>query len=494
MLYVIMILYFAAMLLIGVIASRKTKSSEGYLLGGKSFGPWFTAFKFAATLESGTKLIGTPGMAFGLGYPAFLQGMWTPFAYFLSFRVFGERMKTACDHFGVITVPQLLERRYGGKHLRILAAIAILVGLGGSMIAQFKASGEIFSSIFGTTYFVGLLIGVFIVGFYSIIGGYTATVWTDLLQGIIMVFGVIILLVATVTTAFGSFSLNFLGEMNLRLAETAPEMLELTSGGRMPVIMIITMSVIGSIVGIAQPQQAVALFSMKDKRVAKSAMVIATIFSAILIWCLLPSAMIGRLILDPSTIPNPDAVMPILVKTVLPPTLAGLVMAAILSAIMSTVSGLIVVAAAAVSHDIMDIVAPSVYEKRPVFWDRMAAGLIVLVCFLFAIKPPQIIFWIVLFAFGFTVFTFIMPMIGIVLWRRATRKAVTIQMIATMILIPTWQAMSAAGVVKISGLTMGMIVTPILFIVVTLLTKDDEDNKKEVDSLWEAYESAGLIK
>lgn len=490
--FTVIIIYFVVMLGIGVVASRRSKTSEGYLLGGKNFGPWLTAFKFAATLESGTKLVGTPGMAFGLGYPAFLQGMWTPFAYFLSFRVFGERVKVACEHFKVLTVPKLLEHRYGGKHMRVLAALAILVGLGGSLIAQFKASGEIFSSLFNTTYFVGLLVGVGVVAFYSIIGGYTATVWTDLIQGLVMVAGVVTLLIFTVTKAFGSFSFGFIGQMNLQLSEVAPQMLELTSGGRMPIIMIITMSVIGSIVGIAQPQQAVALFSMKDTRVARSAMIIATIFSTILIWCLLPSAMIGRLILDPATIPNPDAVMPMLVETVLPPTIAGLMMAAILSAIMSTVSGLIIVSASAVSHDIMDIVAPKVYEARPVFWDRIAALLIVVICFLLAIRPPQIIFWIVLFAFGFTVFTFIMPMIGVVLWKRGTGKAATIQMIVTMIFIPVWQALSSAGIVSLSGLTVGMIVSPLVYIVTSLLTRNE--NQAEVDMLWDAYRAAGLTK
>lgn len=492
MLIIIVAIYFGIMIAIGIVAAKRVKSSEGYLLGDKSFGPWFTAFKFAATLESGTKLVGTPGMAFGLGYPAFLQGMWTPIAYLLSFRVFGTRMKVACEHFKVLTVPQLLEKRYGRKHLRVLAAIAILVGLCGSLIAQFKASGEIFSSLFGTTYFVGLLVGVVVVGFYSIIGGYTATVWTDLIQGIVMVFGVIILLIATVIKVFGEFSFGFLGDLNSRLAESAPHMLELTSGGRMPISMIITMSVIGCIVGIAQPQQAVALFSMKDTRVAKSAMIIATVFSTILIWCLLPSAMLGRFILDPATIPNPDAVLPMLAKAVLPSTLAGIVMAAVLSAIMSTVSGLIVVAASAVSHDIMDIVAPKVYQKRPVMWDRIAAGVIVTLCFVFAINPPGIIFWIVLFAFGFTVFTFIMPMVGVALWKRATCKAVTIQMIVTMILIPVWQGLASAGIVKISGLTVGMIITPILFIIITYLTKNED--QKSVDDLWDAYRAAGVAK
>lgn len=492
MTYAIILIYFVVILAIGLLASRKSKTSEGYLIGGKGFGPWLTAFKFAATLESGTKLVGTPGMAFGIGYPAFLQGMWTPVAYFLSFRVFGERMKIACDYFNVITVPQLLERRYGGKHLRVLAAIAILVGLGGSLIAQFKALGEIFSSLFGTTYLTGLLIGVGLVAFYSIIGGYTATVWTDLVQGIVMMIGVVALLVATVVAAYGSFSLGFLSQLNADLAAKAPHMLELTGGGRMPIVMIITMSVIGCIVGIAQPQQAVALFSMKDTRVAKTAMVIATIFSTVLIWCLLPSAMVGRLILNPADIPNPDAVIPLLTKTVLPPSLAGLMTAAILSAIMSTVSGLIIVSAAAVSHDIMDIVAPGIYRKNSVFWDRMAAALIALACFLLAIDPPQIIFWIVLFAFGFTVFTFIMPMIGVVLWKRANLTSVTIQMITTMLLIPVWQILSTAKLVRLSGLTVGMVVTPILFIVITLLTKNK--NQKDVDALWEAYHAGGIVR
>lgn len=75
--------------------------------------------------------------------------------------------------------------------------------------------------------------------------------------------------------------------------------------------------------GVAQPQQAVALFTMKDSKVAKSAMIIATIFSSILIWCLIPSAMIGRIILEPGAISNPDALMPVLTQRVLGPALSG---------------------------------------------------------------------------------------------------------------------------------------------------------------------------
>lgn len=481
----ILIVYFIVMIGIGIIASRKIKSSEGFYLGGKSFGPWFTAFKFAATLESGTKLVGTPGMAYGIGYPAFLQGMFTPLAYFLSFRVFGQRLKIACEHYKVLTVPQLLEKRYNTKLIRSLAALAVLVGLGGSLVAQFKATGEIFSGLLGTSYIVSLFIGVMIVGIYSTVGGYLATVWTDLVQGLIMVFGVIVLLIATVRATFGTFSIGFLSEMNVKLAEIAPSMLQIDGGGKMPINMIIVMCIIGIIVGVAQPQQAVALFSMKDVKVAKSAMIIATVFSSILIWCLIPSAMMGRIILEPGAVSNPDALMPVLTQRVLGPALSGLIMAAILSAIMSTVSGLIVVAASAISQDIMKVAMPETYNKNQVMWDRIAAGSLVTLCFLLAIKPPAIIFWIVVFAFGFTVFTFIMPILGTVLWKRATGKAAVIQMISTMLIIPLWGIVGSKIAPKVPSLMIGMIVAPVVFILISLVTKND--NTEDLDSLWNAY-------
>lgn len=483
----VIVVYFVLMVIIGIVAARRVKSSEGFYLGGKSFGPWFTAFKFAATLESGVKLVGTPAMAWAVGYPAFLQGMLTPFTYLLSFRVFGQRLKAACDHFKVLTVPQLLEKRYASKVVRILAAIAILVGLSGSLIAQFKASGEIFSSVLGTNYFIGLLIGVLVVGIYSIVGGYVATVWTDLLQGIVMAFGSVILLYAATKAAFGEFSFNFIPKMNAALAEINPSMLELDGGGKIPMAMIVIMFIIGIIMGVAQPQQAVALFSMRDTRVAKTAMIICTIFSTLLLWTILPAAMMGRMILPAEAIKNPDSVIPILTQTILSPGLAGVFIAAILSAIMSTVSGLIVVVAAAISQDILKNVIPKTYEKNQVMWDRMSAAFIVLVCFLLAIKPPAIIFWIVISAFGFTVFTFIMPMLGTVLWKRATGKAAVIQMVATMIVMPIWYGIGPKIAPKVPALLVGLIVAPIVFIIVSLLTKNE--NEEEVNILWDVYHS-----
>lgn len=491
MLIAIVGIYFAIMFYIGYRASQRVKNSSDYYLGGKSFGPWFTAFKFASTWESGVKLVGTPGMAWNVGYAAFVQGMATPLCYFFSFRVFGQRLKTACDHFNVITVPELLERRYKSKTIRVLAALTIIIGLGGSLMAQYKATGEIFSSILGIEYLEGLLLGVLVVGIYSVMGGYLASVWTDLLQGIVMSIGSFIIFFATAYAVFGTIPGDLFAQLNVGLQAINPDLLDLHAGGKMPWSQIVIILAITLLVGVALPQQAVAIFSMRDVRVARSALVICTMFSAILAWTLLPTGMMGRLLLDSAEVKNPDMVIPLLINKVLNPVLAGIFLAAILSAIMSTVDGAIMVAASALTEDVMNIVAPDLYNSRPVFFNRLAAGLFVFIPLILAIDPPTIVFWIAVFSFGFLVFTFLMPMVGVILIKHVSPKAVIIQMVTTMIVIPVW-VIYLQGVTGIPALLVGLLGSPVLFLIANALLRTEADKSPEIDTLWATYKRLGV--
>lgn len=473
------VFYLVVVMVVGLMAGRLIKSSASYYLGGKSFGPWLTAFHFASTWESGVKLVGTPGMAWNVGYPAFVQGLVGPLGYFFSFRVFGQRLKAACDYFNVITVPQLLEKRYSSRLVRVLGAITILVGLGGSLVAQNKATGEAFSQLLGVTYVEGVIVGVLIVGIYSIVGGFIANVWTDFVQGIVMIFGSIALFVGVAQAAFGGVSPGIMAEINAGLAQVKPQLLEITGGGKMPAIQMILVLIISLLIGIALPQQAVAIFSMRDVRVARSALIIATFFSAIIVWCVLPAGMMGHFLL--TKVPNPDAVIPMLVVKFLHPVMAGLFMGAIIAAIMSTADSIIMVTASAISQDIMNIVCPGVYQKNPVLWDRIAAAVMVVIPLIIAIKPPSIIFWIIVFSFGFVVFTFLMPMIGVILWRRGTTHAAIAQMAVTMVLIPVWAIFGKYLIPSLPALALGLIVAPIVFIAVSLLARPT--NREVVDNL-----------
>ena len=464
MMIAILVIYFGLMLFIGYLASRRVRDSKDYFLGGKGFGPWFTAFKFAATWESGVKLVGSPGMAWNAGWSSLAMGIGTPLCYFFSFRVFGQRLKIAFDHFNVLTLPQMLEKRYESRAVRVIAAVAILIGLGGSLVAQFKATGEIFSAILGLDYLHGLLIGSVIVGIYCIMGGYLASVWTDFIQGIIMVFGSVAIFAATAQAAFGGLSFDLLSQINASLGAIDPNPM---------------------LVGIAMPQQSVAIFSMRDVRTARVAMIVCVVFSAILAWTLVGTGMMSHMVLDPAEVKNPDMVIPLLIPKVLSPLMGGIYLAAVLAAIMSTVSGSIVVAASSLTEDIFKLAIPKRYNAHPMFYNRVGATVFVLLPLLFAINPPTIIFWIGVFAFGFLVFTFLMPMIGVILLPTASRQAVIVQMLCTMIVIPVWTIWLQKST-GIPALLVGLIGAPLVFFAVNALYKKTELSP-EVSALWEKF-------
>ena len=485
MMIAILVIYFGLMLFIGYLAARRVKNSKDYFLGGKGFGPWFTAFKFAATWESGVKLVGSPGMAWNAGWSSMAMGIGTPLCYFFSFRVFGQRLKTAFDHFNVLTLPQMLEKRYKSRAVRIISAIAILIGLGGSLVAQFKATGEIFSAILGTDYLTGLFIGTIIVGIYCIMGGYLASVWTDFIQGIVMVFGSIAIFAATAQVAFGGLSFDILSQINGALASVDPNLLDITGGGKMSWANLFIILAITMLVGIAMPQQSVAIFSMRDVRTARVAMIVCVVFSAILAWTLVLTGMMSHMVFAPGEVKNPDLVIPLLIPKVLSPLMGGIYLAAVLAAIMSTVSGSIVVAASSLTEDIFKLVIPHRYEQHPMFYNRVGSAVFVLLPLLFAINPPTIIFWIGVFAFGFLVFTFLMPMLGVILIPNATSQAVVVQMISTMIIIPVW-TIWLQGITGIPALLVGLIGAPLVFFVVNSMYRKNELDP-EITSLWEKF-------
>ena len=485
MMIAILVVYFGLMLFIGYLASRRVKDSRDYFLGGRGFGPWFTAFKVAATWESGVKLVGSPGMAWNAGWSSLAMGIGTPLCYFFSFRVFGQRLKLAFDHFNVLTLPQMLEKRYDSRAVRVIAAVAILIGLGGSLVAQFKATGEIFSAILGTDYPAGLLIGSVIVGIYCIMGGYLASVWTDFIQGIIMVFGSVAIFAATAHAAFGGLSPDLLSQLNAALGSIDPNLLDITGGGKMSWSNLFIILAITMLVGIAMPQQSVAIFSMRDVRTARVAMIVCVVFSAILAWSLALTGMMSHMVLDPADVKNPDLVIPLLIPRVLSPLLGGIYLAAVLAAIMSTVSGSIVVAASSLTEDIFKLAIPERYNRSPMFYNRVGSTIFVLLPLLLAVKPPAIIFWIGVFAFGFLVFTFLMPMAGVILIPSATRQAVIVQMISTMIIIPVWTIwlQKATG---IPALLIGLIGAPLIFFIVNAVCRKSEP-APEIHALWDKF-------
>lgn len=484
MIITILVIYFVSMILIGVVASRTVKSSGDYFLGGKGAGPVLTAFRFASTFESGAMMIGVPGMGYNFGYVTFNQGFLGPLGYFFSFRVFGQRVKVCCDYLKTITVPDLLQRRYHSKWCKILASLAILIGLTGSNVAQLKAMGEVFTVFLGVPYMTAVWIGVAVIAIYGIFGGYLGNAFVNVFQGILMVGGSIVLFVAT-NLIFFDGHLTIIGlfpRLNSYLHSLDPNLLHLTGGGILPMSTIVAMLVVALTIGLALPQQTVALFAMKDKNVVKVSMIICAFFSFICYWCLVPSAMMGNAIVP--GIENSDMVIPTLCSKVLSPFWAAIFIAGVLSAIMSTASNIILVLAAALSRDIFSSLAPKVYDKKPVVYDRIATAIVIVVSLLFALYPPAIIFKIIVFAFTMITLTFLMPMFGCIYWKKATKQGAIAAMLVGSVFIPVWTAIGEPGV---PALLIALFAAPGLFFVVSLLTQKSRNDHEEVEVLFAEF-------
>ena len=486
MIILVLTAYFAVMVLIGIISSRRVKSSGDYFLGGKGAGPILTAFRFSSTFESGSMMLGVPGLGYQAGYVTFNQGFLGPLGYFFSFRVFGQRVKVCCDHMETLTVPALLEKRYRSSLCKILASIAIVIGLTASIIAQLKAMGEVFAVLLSVEYRTAVWIGVAVIAIYSIFGGYLGNAFANVVQGVLMVGGSVILFVFTNRAFFGSYKAgNIFPALNdYLLNEVGPHMLHLTAGGAMPLSTLLAMLVVSLTIGLALPQQTVALFAMKDHKVGKLAMIISAFFSFICYWTLVPAGMMATKLIP--GIENADNVIPVLATTVLPSFLAGVFIAGLLSAIMSTASNLFLVVASAFSRDIFASVAPKTYEKHPVVYDRIATVIVIVSALAIALNPPAIIFQIIVFAFTMIALTFVMPMLGVIYWKKATRYGAIAAMLVGSIFIPFWTAIGEPGV---QALLVALIAAPTLFIVVSLLTQSSisDEDRRSIDALFAKF-------
>ena len=484
MVIAILVAYFIIMILVGLYASRTVKDSSDYFLGGKGAGSVLTAFRFASTFESGSMMLGVPGLGYMAGYITLNQGFLGPLGYFFSFRVFGQRVKIACDHLQSLTVPELLEKRYNSKWCKILASLAIVIGLGGSIVAQLKAMGEVFAILLDMPYISGVLVGALVIAIYSIFGGYLGNAFTNVVQGILMVGGSIILFCATNMVFFnGHFTIiGFFPALNEYLYSLGPHMLHLTAGGAMPMSTLLAMLVVSLTVGLSLPQQTVALFAMRDRHAAKMALIICAFFSFICYWSLVPSGMMANAIIP--GIENADNVIPILALTVLSPFLAGIFIAGLLSAIMSTAGNMFLVVAAALSRDIFSSLLPKTYEKRPVFYDRMATVIIIAITLLIALNPPAVVFWIIVFSFTMIALTFVMPMLGLIFWKKSTKQGAIAAMIVGAVFIPVWNLI---GEPYVPALMVALVLAPLLFIVISLLTQKSRTDHQKIDALFSEF-------
>ncbi|MCU0663479.1 MAG: sodium/proline symporter [Myxococcota bacterium] len=393
-------LYMAVLLGIGWVAGQRTRSPEDFFLAGRSLGAWVTAISSTASSESGWVVLGAVGLAYKEGVSALWFAPGCLLGYAVNLYWLAPRLRRAAAAQGSMTLPDLLADRYGDplRVLRSCAVLVILVSLAGYLAAQMTATGKAMEAIVGLDYGVGILVGGSIIIAYTLLGGFRAVSWTDFFQGLVMVASLVLMPILALRSAGGY------GATLEKLAAIDPNLVSIGGGKQ-------GLALVGAVVGLlgiglgypGQPHVITRYMAAQDDEKIRRSQVIAMIWGVLVFYGAGLLGLAGR-VLMPELMQDggdPEQLFPLLARRSLHPLLCGIMLAAILSAIMSTVSSQLLVAASCVSRDLLEKVAGfKNASRRSVLAGRIAVLAIGVIAMLVALGDVRIVFWFVLFAWS----------------------------------------------------------------------------------------------
>jgi sodium/proline symporter len=392
----VFIVYAGIMLWIGYIVSRSTHSPTDFFLANRSLKAWVTAVSSTASSESAWAVLGTVGLAYKDGLSALWFFPGCLLGYGLNWFFVAERLRKYSREKKIITIPDYLETHFtDNTHLiRIISVIIIFACMMAYIAAQFLAIGKTFDAIFDIPHLVSIPIGGTIIIIYTMMGGFRAVAWTDFIQGLIMVVGLVVLSLAAVIE-LGGFSV-----IAQKVNEAAPTALTLMGGKTIPVFLGSMVGLLGIGLGYpGQPHVITRYMAAKDSKTIKKGMWIAFGWGTLMYSSAILLGICGQ-VLFPG-LADAEHLFPIAAENLLPVFFTAIVLTGVLAAIMSTVSSQIIVAASAIAHDIYNkVIHVSLTSSQIIKISRLTIFVIGLGAMLVALMDTRVIFWFVLFAWS----------------------------------------------------------------------------------------------
>jgi sodium/proline symporter len=438
--FIVLSLYVAILFLIGIVASRRVKSMSDFYLGGKKMGFWAVAFSARATGESGWLLIGLTGMGAMAGYSAYWVVIGELLGVFISWQFMAKRFKRLSDSYNAITIPDYLEGHFKSTTnvLRIVSASTIVVFVIIYVASQMDVTGIAFESMLGIDYRLGVLIGFGIVLTYIFIGGFVAAVWSDMFQGILMFFGLVLLPIVV------WFSMDQGAGVTAGLNAIDPSLTQLMGTSDdvwMNVFTLLGFSMIG-LGFLGSPQVYVRFMSIQSEQEIDKGKWVALLFTLLTDAAAVTIGILARIYFtsagqDPEAIlgNGGEDVLSMITHEFLPAILVAIFIAIVLSAIMSTIDSLLVLASSSVTRDFYQkLFRPDIKDEDLTKFSRlititMAMAALGIAVLLYNLYPDRQIFWIMIFGWSGIAATFCPVIIMSLFWKGYTEKGAIASMI-----------------------------------------------------------------
>ena len=499
-----MVLYMSVVIGIGIyFAKRANQSSENYYLGGRSLGPWVAAFSAEASDMSGWLLMGLPGLAYWTGLAdAFWTAIGLALGTYINWLLVARRLRNYSHIAGdAITLPDFFSQRFHEEKKVILtiSSLFILIFFCVYAASCFVTCGKLFSSIFNADYRLMMLCGVAFVVIYTFLGGFLAESTSDFMQAIIMVFALIVVLVSGTAAAGGVGQvlenirnipgfLEFFSTASPVLDEAGQQVISQSGpvfgqAEAYPLLNVLSMLAWG-LGYFGMPQVLLRFMAIRKADELKKSRRVATVWVLISLLSAVTIGLVGRAFATTAFTNASDAenIFSYLAGTLMHPLFAGLVMAGILAATISSSDSYLLIAASAFSKNLFQgVFHRKANDSQVMVVSRVTLIVIALIGAVIALDENSIIFTIVSFAWAGFGATFGPLMLFSLFWKRTTKAGAVAGMLSGGIMVFVWNFLikPLGGIFAIYELLPAFIISSIFIVAVSLLTAEPDKTVEE---------------
>ncbi len=412
------VLYICLTFLLAYLARRQAEQGSylhEFLVGGRTIGPWVLGLTWIATSASGGTFIGAPSLAHANGWSVMLWISGYIVVATVGFGLLGRRVAEIGRTTGALTFPDLLRDRFESRSIGAISGVAMLALHTSFIVAQYIAGARVLEAALGVPYFWGVVGFAVVVSLYTAYGGFRAVAWTDSFQAVIMLLGVLL------TVGFGLYRVGGLEAVFDGLAAQSPDLLTPEGpDGFLPLPAAISFFFVWPLATAGGPSLITRFLACRDLPTLKRASLLIGCYILLLYPAVIFVGILGRVLVP--DLAASDHAMPATIVASVPSWLAGLVLAAPMAAIMSTISSFLLVAAGAVARDLYQRNARGpVSEGRARLATHAGIVAVGVVAALFAMRPPDYLQYIVVFSGTGLAATFLCPTMLAVYWPRMNR-------------------------------------------------------------------------
>lgn len=499
---IVLIIYFAILIGIGFYCRKHATDVNGFVLGGRSVGPWLTAFAYGTSYFSAVVFVGYAGQ-FGwrFGIAATWAGIGNAIiGSLLAWMILGRRTRVMSQHLDSATMPQFFGRRFDSPSLKIAASAIIFVFLIPYTASLYNGLSRLFGMAFHIDYSVCIIIMAVLTAIYVIAGGYMATAINDFIQGIIMLVGIAAIVIAVINSKGGfTAALDGLARVTDESVSTTPGIFASFFGPEpLNLLFVVILTSLGT---WGLPQMVQKFYAIRDEDSIKKGTFISTIFALVVAGGCYFLGGFGRLFSDQIDVAanGYDSIIPTMIEN-LSPALIALTVILVLSASMSTLSSLVIASSSTLTIDfIRDVFFKKMRDERQVLIIRVLIVVFIAISAILALiqykSNVTFIAQLMGISWGALAGAFLAPFLYSLYWKRTTKAACWVSFLFGCILmivdmaIPSILPAFMQSPINCGSIAMlaGLVIVP----VISLLTPKPE--QQFVDGVFSCYKKTNVV-